>query len=164
MGLGRQSTANLSWDRTMDRLANLGRFARDHGVRICLENLAWGWTSRPHLFEKMLRITGLWATLDLGHARVSPEVMSRNFDLDDFVSPHPERFLGAHIYHEDRIDETHLPPETARDVEERLNILLRLPACNWWLLELREERPLLKTLDVVLDYFRLKIPGFGPAL
>ena len=58
VGLGRDSTVNLSWQRTVEGLANVVRFANEVGVRLCLENLAWGWTSRPELFEKLIRKSG----------------------------------------------------------------------------------------------------------
>lgn len=153
VGLGRDSTADLSWERTLSALAELGRWAGSLGVRLCLENLAWGWTSRPALYEKMLRKADLGGTLDIGHARVSPAVRSRQFDLEDFVAPHPERMLGAHIYHEEDI-RGHHPPRTPGEIAERLALLRRLPRCDWWVLELREERALLQTLRVVRAVLR----------
>ena len=148
IGLGRDTTTDLSWNRTVEHLADLVRFANDKGVRLCLENLAWGWTSRPHLYEKLIRKSGAWATLDIGHARVSPTIVSQQFALEDFVTPHPERFLNAHVYHEERKDR-HMPPGNVADLEERLHLVKDLPLCDWWVLELREERTLLETLAVV---------------
>ena len=42
IGLGRDSTEPLSWEATTDNLARVVEFGRSHGVRVCLENLAWG--------------------------------------------------------------------------------------------------------------------------
>jgi hypothetical protein len=151
VGLGLSSTNHLSWERTVERLAKLVRFANGLNVRLCLENLAWGWTSRPELFEKLVRKTGCEATLDIGHARISPSVRSQQFSFEDFVAPHPERFLGAHIYHEER-DEGHIPPQGIEDLADRLHLLRRLPLCDWWVLELREEKALLQTLDIVRGF------------
>ncbi len=155
LGLGQESTDHLFWDRAIERLAELVGLAHKQGIRLCLENLAWGWTSRPQLFEKFLRRTGCWATLDIGHARVSPSVVSRHYDLEDFVLPHSDRFLNAHIYHEE-INDRHIPPETVQDIEDRLRLLWGLPQCDWWVLELREESALLQTCDVVRAFMDTK--------
>ncbi len=76
IGLGRDSTTDLGWERTVARLRDLVQFAANARLRLCLENLAWGWTSRPDLYEKLLRKSGAWATLDIGHAAVCPAVVS----------------------------------------------------------------------------------------
>ncbi|MEJ2716315.1 MAG: sugar phosphate isomerase/epimerase [Deltaproteobacteria bacterium] len=154
VGLGRDSTLNLSWKRTVEGLTDLVRFAHNLGVRLCLENLAWGWTSRPELLEKLIRKSGSWATLDIGHAYVSPSVMSGLFRLDDFVIPHPERFLNAHIYDTEN-GEGHVPPTKVSDLDARLDLLRELPLCDWWVLELREEKAVLEALRVVREYLRL---------
>lgn len=148
VGLGHDSTLDLSWDRTIESLRHLVRHAEGLGLRLCLENLAWGWTSRPNLFEKLVRKSGAWTTLDIGHAAVSPSVQSQHYDLHDFTTPQEDRFLNAHIYHlED--ERGHIPPSKPDDVAERLRLLQDLPACDWWVLELREEDALLQTLQVV---------------
>ena len=151
LGLGQENTNHLFWHRAIERLTELVGFAHKRGIRLCLENLAWGWTSRPQQFEKFLRRTGCWATLDIGHARVSPSVVNRHYDLEDFVLPHPNRFLNAHIYHEE-INDRHIPPETVKDIEDRLRLLYRLPRCDWWVVELREESSLLQTRNVVRTF------------
>jgi hypothetical protein len=151
VGLGRDTTHHLSWERTVKGLSSLVDFARSLGIRLCLENLAWGWTCRPELFEKLVRKSGAWATLDIGHARVSPYVMTQHYQVEDFVAPQPERFLNAHIYHEEEGD-THQPPRDVADIRDRLDLLRQMTSCQWWVLELREEEPLLQTLDVVRQF------------
>ncbi len=153
VGLGRDSTSDLSWEKTLTGISSIVRFAANLGIQVCVENLAWGWTSRPELFEKLIRKTGCWATLDIGHARVSPTVMDRFHELDDFVSPHPERFLNAHVYHEET-REGHVPPKELADLEDRVLLLTELPLCDWWVLELRDEEPLLQTLRIVQEFVR----------
>ncbi len=125
IGLGRDSTVTLSWDRTIERLAQLVGFADSLGIRLCLENLAWGWTSRPRLFEKLLRKSGCWGTLDIGHARVSPSVTSQGYHVADFVTPHPQRFLNAHIYHEET-ENGHTAAKKIGEIKDRLCLLERL--------------------------------------
>lgn len=150
LGLGRQSPVGLSWDRTLNKLATLVKYANDLGICLCLENLASGWSSRPELFERLIRKTGAGVTLDIGHARVSPSVQSQIYELEDFVAPHPERVHNAHIYHEE-IEDQHVPPQCLDDVRQRLDLLTAL-RCTWWVLELRREQPLLQTLEVVRQY------------
>jgi sugar phosphate isomerase/epimerase len=150
-GLGRESAFDLCWQKTLAGLTELVRLTNKLGLRLCIENLAWGWTSRPDLFEKLIRLSGAWATLDVGHARVSPAVQSGLFRVKDFVSPHPERFVNAHVYHEET-EAGHLPPQSLADLQDRLDLLRHLPLCNWWVLELREEAALFTTLQVVQEF------------
>jgi sugar phosphate isomerase/epimerase len=161
-GLGRESAFDLCWQKTLAGLTELVHLTSKLGLKLCIENLAWGWTSRPDLFEKLVRLSGVWATLDLGHARVSPAVTSGLFRVRDFVAPHPERFLNAHVYHEET-EAGHMPPQSLTDLQERLDLLRRLPLCTWWVLELREEGPLLPTLHVVREYLEAQGNGRKPA-
>jgi sugar phosphate isomerase/epimerase len=160
LGLGLDSTEFLSWGRTVDRLTDLRRLAQDLGITLCLENLAWGWTSRPNLFEKIVRQTGVSVTLDIGHAQVCESITSRCYDIDDFVAPHPHLVKGAHIYHEEQ-DDQHLPPSETADIVNRLDMLWRLPDCTWWLLELRNKDALVQTREVIDRYLhnRLSLNG-----
>lgn len=151
LGLGRDSTVGLSWDRTLAALAELVDYGKSLGITVCLENLAWGWSSRPELFEKLVRKSQAGVTLDIGHARVCSSVETQGYTFEDFVAPHPEKIINAHIYHEER-DDRHLPPEKLEDLRKRLNVLSGLP-CDWWVLELREEPGLLATLGVVREYW-----------
>lgn len=150
LGLGRETAEGLSWERSLERLADLAGYGRNLGVCVCLENLAWGWTSRPELFEKLVRRSGSGVTLDLGHARVSPSIESQRFSLEDFVLPHQKQVFNAHIYHEE-IENSHLPPATLDDIRERLDLLVTLP-CDWWVLELRNRNDLMATLRIVQSY------------
>jgi hypothetical protein len=161
-GLGRESAFDLSWQQTLAGLTELVRLTNKLGLKLCIENLAWGWTSRPDLFEKLVRLSGSWATLDLGHARVSPAINSGLFRLRDFVAPHPERFINAHVYHEET-EAGHQPPRSLTDLQDRLDLLRRLPLCHWWVLELRDEAALFATLRVVRQYLDSLTAGRPPA-
>ncbi|MGA2401753.1 MAG: TIM barrel protein [Syntrophobacteraceae bacterium] len=158
LGLGRKSPEGLSWERTISALGELVSYAQGLGVHLCLENLASGWSSRPQLFEKLIRKTGAGITLDIGHARVCQSVQCQVFELEDFVLPHHDRVFNAHIYHEE-VDDRHVPPGCLEDIRGRLDLLSSL-ACDWWVLELREKAPLLATLEVVRKY--LENPAVGP--
>ncbi len=150
LGLGRKSPEGLSWERTVRSLGDLVDYAQSLSICLCLENLASGWSSRPQLFEKLIRKTGAAITLDIGHARVCQSVQCRMYELEDFVMPHSERVRNAHIYHEE-IDDQHVSPRCLEDLRDRLDLLSSLH-CKWWVLELRKEEPLLQTLKVVRQY------------
>ncbi|MCK8601811.1 sugar phosphate isomerase/epimerase family protein [Desulfoferrobacter suflitae] len=151
LGLGLDSSNGLSWERSVGALADLVSFGQRFGIRVCLENLACGWSSRPELFEKLVRKSNAGITLDIGHARMSPSVRSQFYAFEDFISPHNDRVFNAHIYHEERND-GHTAPERLEDLMGRLRLLSCL-ACDWWVLELREESALFSTLKVVREYF-----------
>lgn len=159
MGLGRDSMEDLLWDETLSALSELVHYARILGIRLCLENLAGGWSSRPELFEKLVRKSGAGVTLDIGHARVCHSVESQHYAVEDFIFPHAEQIHNAHIYHEER-NETHLPPSCLEDILDRLDLLHTLP-CDWWVLELRNREALWATRRVVQEYFdaRSAIPS-----
>ena len=167
VGLGRDSTVGLSWERSLVALAELVSYGRGLGIAICLENLAWGWTSRPELFEKLIRKSASGVTLDIGHARMSPSVQSQLYTVEDFVAPHQGKVFNAHVYHEEWGD-GHRPPHHLDDLCERLTLLSCLP-CDWWVLELREHQALHTTLRIVREYLDTMpdlqaARAFGPAL
>jgi len=153
VGLGRDSMEGISWERTIAGLRDVAAKARQSGIRICLENLVRGWTGRPNLYEKLIRKTGCWGTLDTGHAHVCASVTNQAYDVEDFALPHPERILSAHIYHEETMA-GHIPPARSSDLEDRLLLLQGLPLCDWWVLELREEPALLQTLYCVREFLQ----------
>jgi len=153
VGLGHDTTKILSWESTIQNLRKLVRLGREAGVTICLENLAWGWSSKPNLFEKLVRRSGASVTFDLGHAYSCESVMSKAYAIKDFVSPHSDRVVNAHIYHQELPELGHLPPERLDDISYRLNLLKRTP-CYWWVLELKIAEDLLKTRTIVEDYLK----------
>lgn len=151
VGLGHDNTRTLSWDRTVNTLGELVRYAEKHNVRLCLENLAWGWTAKPNLFEKLVRLSGALVTFDIGHARACEAVRSQAYACEDFVSTHADRVANAHVYHDELEGFGHVPPESESDIEERLEILVE-SGCKWWTLEIREEKGLMQTRQIVDRY------------
>lgn len=151
IGLGPHSTEPLSWEATIANLASLVQYGARRGVTICLENLASGWTSRPHLFEKLIRGSGAAVTFDIGHAYVCESVRSHSYLPEDFVVPHADRVLNAHIYHKEVSGLGHMPPERLEDIQDRLAILENI-GCMWWVLEVREVNGLLQTKRIVDEY------------
>jgi sugar phosphate isomerase/epimerase len=153
IGLGHDSTEPLSWDRTIDSLRRLGSHAKQQGITICLENLAWGWTSKPHLFEKLIRESGVGVTFDLGHAQVSEAIRSQYYDIKDFVTPHADMVYNAHVYDEEISGKGHMAPDNLEDIKVRLELLRKI-GCSWWVLEVHEVDALLQTRRVVDAYVR----------
>lgn len=151
IGLGRDSTEPLSWEVTIDNLRRLVQYGASRGVRVCLENLAWGWTSRPHLFEKLIRNSGAAVTFDIGHAHACESVCSQQYAIEDFVAPHADRVFNAHIYHTERPDLGHIPPDRIEDIEGRLAMLQQV-GCDWWVIEIKEVDRLLQTKEIVQEY------------
>ncbi len=149
IGLGHDSTEPLSWESTIDNLKRLVQYGADRGVRVCLENLAWGWTSKPQLFEKLIRGSGAAVTLDIGHARACESVRSQYYAVEDFVTPHSDRVLNAHVYHTE--GSGHVPPECLEEIQDRLDLLYDV-GCQWWALEIREVKGLLQTSKVIDEY------------
>jgi sugar phosphate isomerase/epimerase len=166
IGLGHDSTEPLSWEATIDNLRRLVQYGASRGVRLCLENLAWGWTSRPHLFEKLIRNSGAAVTFDIGHAHACESVRSQQYAIEDFVAPHADCVFNAHIYHTERPDLGHIPPDRIEDIESRLAILQQV-GCDWWVIEIREVDQLLQTKEIVQEYlmrytFQAENSSVGP--
>jgi sugar phosphate isomerase/epimerase len=151
VGLGHDYAESLSWERTIDNLRRLVQRGADYGVKVCLENLVSGWTSRPHLYEKLIRRTGAGVTFDIGHAHACEPVNSHQYSIEDFVIPHADRVFNAHIYHTEVPGRGHAPPDCLEDIEDRLSVLQNT-GCNWWTLEVREVEGLLQTKRIVEDY------------
>lgn len=151
VGLGHDTTRSLSWDRTVNTLAQLVRYADKQNVRLCLENLSWGWTAKPNLFEKLIRLSGALVTFDIGHARRCEAIRSQAYACEDFVSPHAERVANAHVYHDELEEFGHVPSESESDIAERLDILME-SGCRWWTLEIREKKGLMQTRQIVGHY------------
>ena len=151
IGLGRDSTEPLSWDATTDNLARVVQFGASQGVKVCLENLALGWTGRPDLFEKLVRRSGAAVTFDIGHAHASESVSSHHYAVEDFVSPHPNLVLNAHVYHTEVPGLGHEPPERIEQIESRLELLLDV-GCKWWVLEVRDVGSLLTMKKMIDEY------------
>ncbi len=151
IGLGHDSTEPLSWNATIENLKGLVQFGAEQRVKICLENLAWGWSSKPNLFEKLVRKSGAAVTFDIGHAHACEVVQTQLYDTEDFISPHEGRVLNAHIYHTEIPGLGHVPPQHLEDIESRLD-LLQNADCNWWAIEIKEPEGLLHTKGLIDEY------------
>ncbi len=151
IGLGHDSTEPLSWETSIDNLRRLVQFGTERRIKVCLENLAWGWTSKPNIFEKLVRLSGAGVTLDIGHAYVSESVETQQYTVEDFITPHEGRVFNAHIYHTEIPGRGHIPPKRIEDIEDRL-ALLREIDCRWWVIEIKKPEGLLKTREIIDQY------------
>ncbi len=153
VGLGHDTTRILSWNATIDNLRRLVQHGSEYGVKICLENLAWGWTSKPNLFEKLIRKSGACVTFDIGHAHACEVINSQYYTAEDFITPHADRVLNAHIYHTEIAGAGHIHPDRIQDIDQRLDILQKT-ACNWWVIELNNIEKLIQTKNLLDIYLR----------
>jgi sugar phosphate isomerase/epimerase len=149
--LGRDSTIPLSWDTTIENLKKLVQYGLERKVKVCLENLAWGWTSKPNLFEKLIRKSGACATIDIGHAAVCESVISQHYNVADFIIPHEDKLVTAHLYDEEVAGVGHMPPQNLSDIQSRLDLLLNTN-CKWWVIEIRKVEELMKTKQMIDEY------------
>jgi sugar phosphate isomerase/epimerase len=156
VGLGRDTTKILSWEATIRNLQELVQYGRESGVTVALENLIWGWSSKPNLFEKLVRRSGAHVTVDIGHAKACDSVQSQTYRFRDFISPHSDKVTNAHIYDYEVPGVGHIPPDRVEDIADRLDTLMQTP-CRWWVLEIREAPELLRTKAVVDDYLNGRI-------
>lgn len=151
IGLGHNSTEPLSWEDTIVNLRQIVQLGTKQGVNVCLENLVWGWTSKPDLFEKLIRKTGAFVTCDIGHAHACESVCTQQYSVNDFIVPHAGSVLNAHIYHTELAGVGHVPPEQINDIRDRLD-LLQDAGCMWWVIEIREPDGLLQTKELIDGY------------
>ena len=151
IGLGHSSTEPLSWDTTIASLRDLVQFGVKHGVRVCLENLAWGWTSKPNLFEKLIRQSGSGVTLDIGHAFVSEAILNQQYNIEDFATPHADRVFNTHIYHSEIEGKGHCPPSDILEIKDRLALIKEI-GCTWWAIEIKEKDKLLQTKKIIDEF------------
>ena len=142
----------FSWQKAIENLKELVQLGGESGVTVCLENLAWGWTSRPNLFEKLIRLSGAHVTFDIGHAHACEAVQNHYYTIKDFVTPHADRVVNAHLYHTEIEGQGHLPPANVEDVARRLKLLHDI-GCPWWVIEVRELEGLLKTRSIITNFF-----------
>ena len=157
IGLGHDSTEPLAWEASIENLARLVQYGSTRNVKVCLENLAWGWTSRPNLFEKLIRGSGAAVTFDIGHAHACESVRSHHYTFEDFVTPHSDRVFNAHIYHTEVSGLGHIPPDGLEDIQDRLAILQNI-GCEWWVAEIREADALVQTKRVIDAYLTGSVP------
>jgi len=155
-GLGNPSGEGIDLARAIDNLAVLVAHGRQNGVAVALENLTTPLTNDPHLFRRIILESGAYVTVDIGHAHAVRDLHPQLDICGEYVLPHRDRLLNAHIYHTELEGFGHVPPETLSDISARLDLLGLAESCDWWVIELMNPAEVLRTRDLLrchLDSF-----------
>lgn len=163
-GLGNPAGEGIDLMRAIDNLAVLVAYGRQNGVAVALENLTTPLTNDPQLFHRMIRESGAFVTVDIGHAHAVWNLHPQRDIFGEYVLPHRDRLLNAHIYHTELKGCGHLPPETLSDISARLDLLEHAESCDWWVIELMNPAELLHTRDLLRCYLASVsfVPGTVP--
>ncbi|MRR54354.1 MAG: sugar phosphate isomerase/epimerase [Deltaproteobacteria bacterium] len=159
-GLGNPSGEGIDLTRAIDNLAVLVAHGRRNGVAVALENLTTPLTNDPQLFRRMILESGAYVTVDIGHAHAVRHLHPELDICAEYVLPHRDRLLNAHIYHTELEGYGHLPPETLADISARLDLLGLAESCDWWVIELMNPAEVLHTRDLLRCH--LDTLSFGP--
>ena len=151
-GLGNPSGEGIDLARAIDNLTVLVAHGRQNGVAVALENLTTPLTSDPLLFQRIVRESGAYVTIDIGHAHAVQDLHPRGDFFGEYVLPHRNRLLNAHIYHTELEGYGHVPPESLSDISSRLDLLSLAESCDWWVVELMSPSEVLRTRDFLRCY------------
>jgi sugar phosphate isomerase/epimerase len=151
-GLGNPTGEGIDLTRAIDYLTILVEHGRRNGVAVALENLTTPLTNDPALFRRMVIESNAFVTIDIGHAHAVGERLSHDHICRDYVLPHRERILNAHIYHTELDGYGHVPPDCLADLHHRLELLSLAESCDWWVIELMKPAEILHTRDLLLSY------------
>ncbi len=164
IGLGNPSGAGIDLLRAIDGLTTLVAHGRRNGVAVALENLTTPLTNDPLLFHRMVRQSDAYVTIDIGHAHAVKEGYPLGDIYRDYILPHRDRILNAHVYHTELEGYGHLPPARLTDLQSRLDLLGLAKSCNWWVIELMKPDEILRTRDLLLRYLEAASPHSALAL
>ncbi len=159
-GLGNPAGEGIEMARAIDNLSVLVAHGRRNGVAVALENLTTPLTNDPLLFQRIVRESGAYVTIDIGHAHAVRNLHPQGDIFGDYVLPHRDRLLNAHIYHTELEGYGHVPPETLSDISARLDLLGLAESCDWWVIELMNPSEVLRTRDLLRCY--LDSVSLGP--
>ncbi len=165
VGLGRQTTDELSYERALFNLSELVDYANKQNIIICLENLRTGWTNNPESFLKIIENTGSHVTFDLGHANGSPWVINKNGTSVEFLRTVLPYVRNAHVYEIEEDDEEtmqsfHVAPQKLDLIIPMLNELINTQ-CDWWVVELHEHEDVNNTRALLYSFLEetLAVPN-----
>ncbi len=151
-GLGNPTGEGIELARAIDNLSILVAHGRANGVAVALENLTTPLTNNPPLFRRMVLESDAYVTIDIGHAHAVGELLSYDGICRDYVLPHRERILNAHIYHTELDGYGHVPPDCLADVRGRLQLLELAESCDWWVIELMKPAEILHTRTLLQSH------------
>lgn len=160
-GLGNPSGEGIDPGRAIDNLSVLVEHGKRNGVAVALENLTTPLTNDPHLFRRIVAESGAFVTIDIGHAHAVRNLHPRMNICSEYILPHRERVLNAHIYNTEQEGYGHIPPECLSDISSRLELLGLAASCDWWVIELMSPGEVLRTRDLLRSYIDCR--SFQPA-
>jgi sugar phosphate isomerase/epimerase len=145
----RNALHKLRYDHALKYLEEVVSYGNKKNVRVCLENLTFGFTCTPSRFLELLKTTGAAATVDIGHAAASPVVKDGIVTAEEFITTVSQYIQSAHVYDVEVTDKEtnhvyHAAPGDKSVMTSRLNALLQ-SNCNWWLIELGDADEILQT-------------------
>ncbi len=151
-GLGNPSGEGIELARAIDNLTILVAHGRANGVSVALENLTTPLTNDPFLFRRMVLESDAYVTIDIGHAHAVRHLRPQNDIYRDYVLPHRDRILNAHIYHTELDGYGHVPPDCLTDIRSRLQLLELAKSCDWWVIELMKPAEILHTRTLLQSH------------
>ncbi|MDK2848947.1 MAG: hypothetical protein PWP34_2300 [Desulfuromonadales bacterium] len=151
-GLGNPSGEGVDLDRAIANLKVLAAHGRRNGVAVALENLTTPLTNDPLTFQRIVTESDAYVTIDIGHAHAVRDLHPQKEVFGDYVLPHQDKILNAHVYHTEREGYGHVPPERLSDIRDRLDLLGLSESCDWWVVELMNPAELLHTRDLLQNY------------
>ena len=160
-GLGNPSGEGIDLARAIDNLSVLVAHGNSSGVAVALENMTTPLTNDPLLFHRIVAESGAFVTIDIGHAHAVRNLHPLMNICSEYILPHRERLLNAHIYYTEQEGFGHIPPESLTDISAPLDLLGLAESCDWWVIELMGPEELLRTRDLLRSYFDCR--SFLPA-
>ncbi|MDD4456173.1 MAG: sugar phosphate isomerase/epimerase [Syntrophotalea acetylenica] len=153
-GLGNPSGKGIDMNRAIRNLAVLVAYGRGNGVAVALENLTTPLTNDPLLFHRIVTESDAYVTIDIGHAHAVRHLHPGKDLFAEYILPHRDRLLNAHVYHTELEGYGHVPPDALSDISERLDLLGLSDSCDWWAIELMNPSELLHTRDLLQSYLQ----------
>ncbi len=152
IGARRIPVEELSWEHAMDHLKRLTEHGYSHKVKVCLENLAGGWTGDPETLMEMVTSSGAGITFDIGHIRGGKWVREGHGTALEFLNVIASKVLNAHVYEYENERGEHLVPGRDTQIFPLLERLSEM-GCHRWVLELNTYKETEETRRVVKEYF-----------
>jgi sugar phosphate isomerase/epimerase len=151
-GLGNPSGEGIDLSRCIDNLSILVAHGNRNGVAVALENLTTPLTCDPLIFRRIVAESGAFVTIDIGHAHAVRNLHPRMNIYSEYILPHRERIINAHIYYTELEGFGHIPPESLSEISGSLDLLAQAATCDWWVIELMGQDELLRTRDILRSY------------
>jgi len=133
----------------VQNLGRLAAYARDRGVKICLENLRTGVTSDPEKVVEIAAECGAFITLDVGHAVSCAQVARGEITVVQIIDMFRHAMEEVHFYEYET--DTHHAPSDMSILGPVVDALLETD-CRWWTIELIDYTDILNTRRLVNNY------------